>query len=129
MHRLLIATLALSALALATAACGGSSSSSSSSASSPAAPVSDTSASGATGDAAAGKAIFTDKCGSCHALKDAGTTGAVGPNLDDLKPDLARVQHQVQNGGGPMPAFGNDKILTAQQVLDVSTYVSSVAGT
>jgi mono/diheme cytochrome c family protein len=68
-------------------------------------------------------------CGSCHTLKDAGTSGTVGPNLDDLKPDLARVQHQVQVGGGPMPAFGDSGKLSAQQVLDVATYVSSVAGT
>ena len=34
------------------------------------------------GDAAAGKAIFTAKCGACHTLKDAGTTGQVGPDLD-----------------------------------------------
>jgi len=83
----------------------------------------------ATGDAAAGKTVFTSNCGSCHTLKDAGTSGAVGPNLDDLKPDLARVQHQVQVGGGVMPAFGDSGKLTPQQVLDVATYVSSVAGT
>jgi cytochrome c oxidase subunit II len=35
-------------------------------------------------DAAAGKRIFTEQgCGNCHVLADAGTNGAVGPNLDD----------------------------------------------
>jgi mono/diheme cytochrome c family protein len=34
------------------------------------------------GDPAAGKALFISKCGSCHTLADAKTTGAVGPNLD-----------------------------------------------
>ena len=36
-----------------------------------------------TGDRASGKALFTQKCGSCHTLADAGTTGMIGPNLDD----------------------------------------------
>jgi len=35
------------------------------------------------GDAAAGKALFKQHCGSCHTLADAGTTGTIGPNLDD----------------------------------------------
>ncbi|MGZ8716537.1 MAG: c-type cytochrome, partial [Gaiellaceae bacterium] len=36
-----------------------------------------------TGDRANGKELFTQKCGSCHTLADAGTAGQVGPNLDD----------------------------------------------
>ena len=30
-----------------------------------------------------GKELFTQQCGSCHALADAGTVGEVGPNLDE----------------------------------------------
>src|SRR5207302_2377466 len=30
-----------------------------------------------------GKQLFTAKCGGCHTLADAGTTGTIGPNLDD----------------------------------------------
>jgi cytochrome c551/c552 len=38
-----------------------------------------------TGDPAAGKQVFVSAgCGGCHALAEAGTTGAVGPNLDDV---------------------------------------------
>ena len=37
----------------------------------------------ATGDKTNGKELFTSKCGSCHTLADAGTTGTIGPNLDD----------------------------------------------
>ena len=37
------------------------------------------------GDAAAGKVVFTTNCGGCHTLSDAGTTGTVGPNLDDVE--------------------------------------------
>jgi mono/diheme cytochrome c family protein len=37
------------------------------------------------GDPAAGKAIFSSAgCGSCHTLQDAGTSGTVGPNLDEV---------------------------------------------
>jgi len=35
------------------------------------------------GNAASGKPLFTQKCGSCHILADAGTKGQIGPNLDD----------------------------------------------
>src|SRR4029079_18012305 len=35
-----------------------------------------------TGDRAKGKELFTQKCGSCHTLADAGTSGKIGPNLD-----------------------------------------------
>jgi plastocyanin len=31
----------------------------------------------------AGKAAFVEKCGSCHVLARAGTTGVTGPNLDE----------------------------------------------
>ena len=34
------------------------------------------------GDPAAGKALFVQKCGSCHTLADAGTKGTLGPDLD-----------------------------------------------
>ena len=35
-----------------------------------------------TGDKAKGKELFTQKCGSCHTLANAGTKGQIGPNLD-----------------------------------------------
>jgi cbb3-type cytochrome c oxidase subunit III len=73
-----------------------------------------------------GKDIFVANCGSCHVLKDAGTSGNVGPNLDQLSPDLSRVQRQVINGGGVMPAFKGT--LTPAQITAVAKYVSSVAG-
>jgi cbb3-type cytochrome c oxidase subunit III len=73
-----------------------------------------------------GKAIFKAKCGGCHTLKDAGTTGTVGPNLDQLKPAFARVQTQVIHGGAVMPAFKG--VLTDAQITAVAKYVSSAAG-
>jgi len=73
-----------------------------------------------------GKDIFTANCGSCHTLADAGTSGTVGPNLDQLKPPLARAKHQVEVGGGVMPAFKGT--LTPAQITAVAKYVFSVAG-
>jgi mono/diheme cytochrome c family protein len=81
---------------------------------------------GGKGNAAAGKVVFTKNCSACHTLSDAGATGSVGPNLDQLKPDDATVAHQVENGGGAMPAFKGT--LSPQQIQDVAAYVSSVAG-
>jgi mono/diheme cytochrome c family protein len=78
---------------------------------------------------AEGKTVFTTNCASCHTLKEAGTTGTVGPNLDELEPSESTVENQVINGGGPMPAFGKDNILSSKEVKAVATYVSSVAGT
>lgn len=73
-----------------------------------------------------GKQIFITKCGGCHTLKDAGTTGTQGPNLDLLKPPLARVKSQVIKGGGIMPAFKG--VLTDAQINAVARYVADHAG-
>ncbi len=73
-----------------------------------------------------GKSVFTAKCGSCHTLQAAGTKGTVGPNLDALKPPLARVKRQVINGGGVMPAFKGT--LTDAQIDAVAKYVADNAG-
>jgi mono/diheme cytochrome c family protein len=82
---------------------------------------------GGAGNAAAGKAVFESAgCASCHTLADAGSTGTVGPNLDDAKPDDALVKERVTNGKAPMPSFKGQ--LTDAQIADVAAYVSSVAG-
>jgi mono/diheme cytochrome c family protein len=74
-----------------------------------------------------GKQIFASAgCNGCHTLKDAGASGTVGPNLDQLKPSEAAVEKQVTNGGGAMPAFKGQ--LTPAQIKAVAEYVSSVAG-
>ena len=74
------------------------------------------------GDSAAGKAVFASAgCGGCHTLKAAGSTGNVGPNLDQLKPSFEAVQHQVETGGGPMPSFKD--ALSAKQIQDVAAFV------
>jgi cbb3-type cytochrome c oxidase subunit III len=73
-----------------------------------------------------GKDIFLANCGSCHTLADAGTSGTVGPNLDQLKPGELTVQRQVINGGGAMPAFKGT--LTPEQITAVAKCVASSAG-
>lgn len=75
---------------------------------------------------AEGKTVFTENCASCHTLKAADASGQVGPNLDDLQPDQATVQKQVENGGGAMPAFKGQ--LSAAQITAVSAYVAQNAG-
>ncbi len=95
----------------------------------PATTTTTTTGGGSTGSSAlaAGKQVFASAgCGGCHTLKDAGTSGTVGPNLDQLKPSQARVVTQVTNGGTIMPSFKGK--LTAAQIQAVATYVSSVAG-
>ena len=79
----------------------------------------------AQGDPVAGKEVFlgTSGCAGCHTLADAGSTGTIGPNLDDLKPSHDAVVAQVTNGGGGMPAFGDS--LSEEQIQDVAAYVSS----
>ena len=80
------------------------------------------------GDPVAGKGVFlgASACGGCHTLADAGSSGAVGPNLDEAQPDAERVQEIVTNGQGGMPSFSST--LSEQQIADVAAYVSSVAG-
>jgi cytochrome c553 len=80
------------------------------------------------GDAAAGREVFlgSSGCGTCHTLADAGTSGTVGPNLDDAQPSFDLVVDRVTNGQGAMPSFSST--LSEQQIQDVAAYVSSVAG-
>jgi mono/diheme cytochrome c family protein len=81
----------------------------------------------ASGDATAGKQVFaTAGCTACHTLADAGSNGAVGPNLDQAKPAAALVLQRVTNGRGGMPSFKGQ--LSEKQIEDVAAYVSSVAG-
>jgi len=79
------------------------------------------------GDLAAGKKVFADAgCGGCHALADAGASGTVGPNLDEVKPSEDKVATQVRNGGSVMPAFGDR--LSDEEIQAVAHYVATVAG-
>jgi mono/diheme cytochrome c family protein len=113
--------------ALALGGCGGGSSSSGSSGEEPAMSEEKPAATG--GEAVVeGEKVFAANCATCHTLKAAKATGTTGPNLDELRPSAATVEHQVINGGGPMPAFGKEGTLDEEEIEDVSTYVTTVAG-
>jgi mono/diheme cytochrome c family protein len=71
-----------------------------------------------------GRDLFASTCGACHTLAAAGTTGTVGPNLDDLKPDQETVRAAIQNGPGAMPA----NLLTGAQAQQVAAFVAASAG-
>jgi cytochrome c553 len=81
-----------------------------------------TEASRPAGDAAAGEAVFQSAgCGGCHTLAAAGSSGAVGPNLDKAKPSFDLVVERVTNGKSPMPSFKGQ--LSDKQIRDVAAYV------
>jgi sulfite dehydrogenase len=70
-----------------------------------------------------GRKLFntvTPACALCHTLKDAGATGAVGPSLDELKPDRQRVIQALRTGIGQMPAFTH---LSEAQIQALGKYV------
>lgn len=84
-----------------------------------------------------GKQLFVEKCGACHTLARAGTTGVSGPNLDEAFGPARRqglgegtfegvVADQVANplASSGMPA----KLVTGQDAEDVAAYVAAVAG-
>jgi mono/diheme cytochrome c family protein len=83
-----------------------------------------------------GKLLFVQKCGSCHTLAHAGTTGSVGPNLDyafmqdradgiNTSAIQGLVSYWIEhpNSQSVMPA----KLVTGQNSDDVASYVASVA--
>lgn len=80
------------------------------------------------GEAAAdGASVYAQAgCGSCHTLEAAGSSGTIGPNLDESKPDRELVVDRVTNGRGAMPAFSDS--LTDGQIEAVADYVVSSTG-
>jgi mono/diheme cytochrome c family protein len=90
----------------------------------------------ATADLVTGKRLFVTKCGSCHTLAHANTTGDIGPNLDDaFRQDRADgvkstsiaglVDYWVQypDTEGVMPPM----LVKGQDAQDVAAYVAAVA--
>jgi mono/diheme cytochrome c family protein len=94
-------------------------------------------------DANSGKTLFSQNCGGCHALADAGTTANVGPNLDDAF-RASRTEEggsfdsstifdvtldQMKLAAPPMPRFDTGpQALTEEELRNVAAYVASVAG-
>ena len=67
--------------------------------------------------------IYNNKaqCGVCHTLQTAGSTGTIGPNLDQLKPQMSQIIAAVTDGIGAMQAW--DGILTYEEIEAVSYFV------
>lgn len=75
-----------------------------------------------------GRQLFLEgtqpQCGVCHTLEDAGTSGGIGPDLDNLQPTVEAVRAAVRDGVGVMPAF-NDS-LSDEEIEAIANYVVSV---
>jgi len=70
-----------------------------------------------------GEAIFASAgCGGCHTLAAAGSTGTVGPNLDEAKPSLELAVDRITNGQGGMPSFEGQ--LSEEQIQAVAEFVT-----
>ena len=54
-------------------------------------------------------------------LEEANASGSVGPALDGLNLSFEQVKTQVENGGGPMPAFKGQ--LTDEEIANVAAFV------
>ena len=88
-----------------------------------------TAAPGDAAEMALAKALFTQgavpPCAICHTLKDAGTSGAVGPVLDDLQPDAGRVVAALKNGIGAMPSY--KATLSDSQMQALGRYIEKAS--
>jgi plastocyanin len=93
----------------------------------------------------AGKKNFVAKCGSCHTLKRAGTTGVTGPNLDQAFQQArasgfgestfegivyGQILHpnkysQIDPETGKPTASMPGKLFTGEDAQDVAAYVAS----
>ena len=71
-----------------------------------------------------GKEIFLEagNCAACHTLSDAGSNAMIGPNLNEIRPDVSRILMAVKNGIGVIPAM--EGILSNEEIDAVAHYVS-----
>ena len=71
-----------------------------------------------------GKKIFLGggNCATCHTLQDANSNGNIGPNLNEIRPDIVRVLSAVTNGIGVMPAYEGQ--LSTEEIKAVANYVA-----
>jgi mono/diheme cytochrome c family protein len=89
-----------------------------------------------------GRTLFVQRCGECHTLAQAGSTGAVGPNLDHAFAAAraegndsdtiegvvkAQVEYPRENNGNPAVSMPAD-LVTGQDLDDVAAYVGEWAG-
>ena len=74
-----------------------------------------------------GKDVFLESgnCAACHSLSDAGSIAEIGPNLNQIRPQVQTILMAVRNGIGVMPAM--EGILTDEEIEAVAHYVSIAA--
>jgi mono/diheme cytochrome c family protein len=74
-----------------------------------------------------GKEVFLEagNCAACHSLSDAGSIAEIGPNLNQIRPQVQTILMAVRNGIGVMPAM--EGILTDEEIEAVAHYVSIAA--
>jgi mono/diheme cytochrome c family protein len=75
-----------------------------------------------------GRQLFGQRCANCHTLKAANAIAAVGPNLDQLRPNKALVLDAIENGrsrGNGQMAGG---LYTGQDADDVASFVAKAVG-
>jgi len=77
---------------------------------------------GTSTDASDPKTLFVSNCGSCHTFSAAGTSGTIGPNLDQTSIDVAAIEEQIRKGGGGMPPF--EGTLTDAQIAALAKYIA-----
>lgn len=89
-----------------------------------------------------GRTLFIQKCGTCHAMAQAGTTAQTGPNLDHAFAAARAVGNDSDTVEGvvkaqveyPRPSNGNPAVsmpadlVTGQDLDDVAAYVGEWAG-
>ena len=70
-----------------------------------------------------GLEVYNNKaqCGVCHTLQATGSTGDIGPNLDQFKAQIPQIIYAVTNGIGVMQAW--EGILTDEEIEAVAYYV------
>ena len=71
-----------------------------------------------------GKEVFLEagNCAACHTLSDAGSIAEIGPNLNQIRPQVQTILMAVRNGIGVMPAM--EGILSDEEIEAVAHYVS-----
>ena len=69
-----------------------------------------------------GVSVEAGNCAACHTLSDAGSIAEIGPNLNQIRPQVQTILMAVKNGIGVMPAM--DGILSDEEIEAVAHYVS-----
>ena len=80
---------------------------------------------GSSGGSGTGRELFAARCGSCHTLKSAGTSGEIGPSFDEFKVTGPIVLAAIKEGPGSMPS----DLIQGADADKVATFLQSASGT